>query len=75
MKLIIGVLIGAYIIFNWGDIREYMDNKVSSISNQKHDDIQVSEEGDMHTEIKINNDNDDPKEKQEKNDDGWSDFR
>lgn len=71
MKLIIGVLIGAYIIFNWGDIREYMDNKVSSIPNSSQDEVQASDDGDMHPDVKITNDN----ESEEKKDDGWSDFR
>ena len=71
MKLIIGVLIGAYVIFNWGDIREYMDSKVSSIPNSTQDEIQVSDDGDMNADVKITNDD----ETAEKKDDGWSDFR
>jgi hypothetical protein len=71
MKLIIGVLIGAYIIFNWGDIREYMDSKVSSIPNSTQDEVQTSDNGDMHTDVKITNDD----EYKEKKDDGWGDFR
>lgn len=71
MKLIIGVLIGAYIIFNWGDIREYMDSKVSSIPNSTQDEVQTSDNGDTHTDVKITNDD----EYKEKKDDGWGDFR
>lgn len=71
MKLIIGVLIGAYIIFNWGDIREYMDSKVSSIPNSTQDEVQTSDNGDMDTDVKITNDD----EYKEKKDDGWGDFR
>lgn len=71
MKLIIGVLIGAYIIFNWGDIREYMDSKVSSIPNSTQDEVQASDNGDMDTDVKITNDD----EYKEKKDDGWGDFR
>ena len=71
MKLIIGVLIGAYIIFNWGDIREYMDSKVSSIPNSTQDEVQTSDNGDMHKDVKITNDD----EYKEKKDDGWGDFR
>jgi len=73
MKLIIGVLIGAYVIFNWGDIREYMDSKVSSIPNSTQDEVQSSEsgDGDMQADVKITNDD----ESAGKKDDGWSDFR
>ena len=73
MKLIIGVLIGAYIIFNWGDIREYMDSKVSSIPNSTKDEVQSSDsgDGDMQADVKITNGD----ESAGKKDDGWSDFR
>jgi hypothetical protein len=35
MRLVIGILLGAFIIFNWSDIRSFMDEKVSGIKNQE----------------------------------------
>ena len=37
MRIIIGVLLGLFIIFNWADIREYMDSKISSVKSTNND--------------------------------------
>jgi len=76
MRIIIGVLLGLFIIFNWADIREYMDSKISSVKSTNNDQSNVEaeshdDEADSASESENNSNNDEKNNK----DDGWGDFR
>ncbi|CAM8415890.1 hypothetical protein MCETWHM1_01313 [Candidatus Methylopumilus planktonicus] len=34
MRLIIGIILGALIVLNWGSIKDYMDNQFANTSDQ-----------------------------------------
>jgi len=45
MNLIIGIILGFLIIFNWGSIRDYMDHKFSNSTteiSEQHEDKESS---------------------------------
>ena len=76
MRIIIGVLLGLFIIFNWADIREYMDSKISSVNSsnidQSNDESEsYDDEADSASEGENSSNNDEKNNK----DDGWGDFR
>lgn len=76
MRVIIGILLGLAIIFNWTDIRNYMDAKISSSNNTSQnesndEDRKSDEELDDNSSDIESNSNDSKNSK----DDGWSDFR
>jgi len=76
MRIIIGVLLGLFIIFNWADIREYMDSKISSVKSTNND--QSNEEAESHDdEADSASESENSSNNDEKNnkDDGWGDFR
>ena len=43
MRIIIGIIIGIAIIFNWGSIKEYFDQKLSKSEGSANPDTKISE--------------------------------
>jgi hypothetical protein len=44
MRLIIGIILGVLIVFNWGSIKDYMDNKFANASDQVESSENTSDE-------------------------------
>ena len=40
MNLIIGIILGFLIIFNWGSIKDYMDYKFSNLTSESSEQLQ-----------------------------------
>jgi hypothetical protein len=43
MRIIIGIIIGIFIIFNWGAIRDYFDQKLAKSEESVGSDAKTSE--------------------------------
>jgi predicted negative regulator of RcsB-dependent stress response len=43
MRIIIGIIIGIFIIFNWGSIKEYFDEKLSKSEESASSDAKTSQ--------------------------------
>lgn len=43
MRIIIGIIIGIFIIFNWGSIKEYFDQKLSKSEEPASSDAKGSQ--------------------------------
>ena len=48
MRIIIGIIIGVFIVFNWGAIEDYFDHKISSVTevSTKSSDKNIGSESD-----------------------------
>lgn len=44
MRIIIGIIIGIFIIFNWGSIRDYFDNKLSKTEEAVGSEVKAAPE-------------------------------
>ena len=75
MRLIIGIILGILIVFNWGSIKNYMDSKFSNASEQVESSSKNSQEQEKPTDKSNKRESNSEDKKSGDKDDAFKKFR